>query len=83
MEYDNAEVNERNGDEPEPVQASFNESGANSWFELQQLFEQAKELPFLKGAKPAVVNVFRQVLEDPEIPSEQRRMDEVKWRTWT
>lgn len=34
-------------------------------------------MPFLKGASPQVVRLFKEVFNDPDVVSEQRRQEEV------
>jgi hypothetical protein len=35
-------------------------------------------MPFLKGASSQVVRLFREVMNDPDVVSEQRRQEEVR-----
>lgn len=38
---------------------------------------QEPPMPFLKGARPQVVRLFKEVFNDPDVVSEQRRQEEV------
>lgn len=46
------------------------------------LFEEDDQLPFLQGADEDLVRLFQEVLHDPDIPSESRRMEEVFILLW-
>ncbi|KAI1722670.1 hypothetical protein Ddc_06841 [Ditylenchus destructor] len=43
----------------------------------EPLYEQNDHLPFLKGATDDVVRAFQDTFDDPNIPSESRRMEEI------
>uniref|UniRef100_A0A914MN46 Uncharacterized protein n=3 Tax=Meloidogyne TaxID=189290 RepID=A0A914MN46_MELIC len=55
------------------------EKGENEEEDVEQQERlRIKDLPFLRGASPDIIDLFRKVIDDPEFPTEKRRLEEIQ-----